>query len=129
MHTPVSGPPRILLRAEGLAALVAAVIAYWSMGGSWGLFALLILAPDLALVGYAAGPRLGARAYNACHTYLGPAVLAGLAFGGWLPQAWPLCLIWVAHIGLDRALGLGLKFESAFRDTHLGVVGKAPAKG
>lgn len=92
------------------------------------MFALLVLAPDLALIAYAAGPRVGALVYNSCHTYLGPAMLAGLAFWGLLPQAWSLCLIWVAHIGLDRALGLGLKFESGFRDTHLGVVGKRPAE-
>jgi hypothetical protein len=101
MDTPVSGSPRLLLRAEGRVVLVAA---------------------------YLAGPRTGALAYNACHTYLAPAALAGLTYAGVIADGWPLCLIWVAHIGLDRTLGLGLKFGTAFRDTHLGTVGRsAPA--
>ena len=124
MDTPVSGTPRILLRAEGLVALVIATLAYRQLGASWGLFALLFLVPDLALIGYLGGPRMGALLYNACHTYLAPAALAALAYAGVLPNAWRLCLIWVAHIGLDRALGLGLKFGTAFRDTHLGPVGR-----
>lgn len=125
MQTPVSGVPRLLLRAEGLCVLIGAATAYHMLDASWGLFALLFLLPDLALCGYLAGPRTGAIAYNACHTYVGPAVLAGLAVLGAIPTPWPLCLIWTAHIGLDRALGLGLKFASAFRDTHLGSVGPA----
>lgn len=125
MQTAVSGVPRLLLRVEGLCALVASTLAYHHLGGSWMLFVLLLLVPDLALLGYAAGPRVGAILYNACHTYLAPALLAALAYFGILPGAWLLSLIWVAHIGLDRALGLGLKFETAFRDTHLGTVGRA----
>ena len=126
MDTPVTGAPRALLRLEGLAVLVASILAYQRIGGSWSLFALLLLLPDLALVGYLAGPRVGALAYNIAHSYLGPAVLAGLAHLGVLPTVWWLCLIWTAHIGLDRALGLGLKFPHAFTATHLGHVGRAP---
>jgi hypothetical protein len=124
MDTPVSGTPRLLLRGEGLIVLGAATLAYHNLGGSWGLFALLFLVPDISLVGYLAGPRAGALAYNAVHTYLAPALLGAFAYLGIVPNAWPLCLIWVAHLGLDRSLGLGLKFASAFRDTHLGVVGR-----
>jgi hypothetical protein len=127
METPVTGAPRLLLRLEGLTALVAALVVYHQLGASWGLFALLILVPDAGLVGYLGGPRTGAVTYNACHTYLAPAALAGLTCLGLVPNGWPLCLIWVAHIGLDRALGLGLKFGTAFRDTHLGRVGRAHA--
>jgi hypothetical protein len=109
---------------EGLAVLIGAAIAYDTIGASWGLFALLLLLPDLSLLGYLAGARTGATAYNAMHTYLGPAGLAALTyFDVVAPAAWPVCLIWVAHIGMDRALGLGLKFPSAFKDTHLGTVG------
>jgi len=124
MDTAVSGTPRLLLRAEGLAVLIGAVVGYHAIGASWGLFAILLLFPDLGLIGYLAGPRVGAHAYNALHTYAGPAALAALAYYGVVPGAWPPCLIWVAHIGMDRALGLGLKFPSAFQHTHLGNVGR-----
>jgi hypothetical protein len=54
-------------------------------------------------------------------------VLAAVAYAVPMPAAWPVCLIWLAHIGMDRALGLGLKFPSAFRDTHLGSAGRSAA--
>ena len=38
-----------------------------------------------------------------------------------------LAATWVAHIGLDRMLGLGLKLSSGFADTHLGRVGRMKA--
>ncbi len=124
MDTPVSGTPRMLLRLEGAAVLVSAVLGYRALGASWLHFGLLLLTPDLALVGYLGGPRLGAAAYNAVHTYAAPCVLTALAYTNVVPGAWPVCLIWVAHIGMDRVFGLGLKFPSAFRDTHLGTVGR-----
>ena len=37
----------------------------------------------------------------------------------------PLALVWIAHIGFDRALGYGLKYPSAFADTHLGRIERA----
>jgi hypothetical protein len=110
-----------LLRLEGLAIGLAAVAAYAVSGAGWLPFALLILAPDLAIAGYAFGPRTGAIAYNAAHTYIGPVAL-GVA--GWLagwPMTVPLAAIWIAHIGLDRAIGYGLKHRSGFKTTHLSV--------
>ncbi len=114
-----------LLRLEGLAVFLGAVSAYSWLGGSWPLFALLLLAPDLAMLGYRFGPGIGAAAYNAVHTYLTPAALgaAGLALGAPTMQA--LALIWIAHIGLDRALGYGLKYATGFGDTHLGRSGRS----
>jgi len=125
MDTPVSGTPRVLLRVEGLAVLIGAVVGYQASGASWALFVVLLLVPDLGLLGYLLGPRPGAVAYNAVHTYLGPFVVAVIAYAYPAPAAWPVCLIWIAHIGMDRALGLGLKFPSAFGHTHLGMVGSA----
>jgi hypothetical protein len=77
------------------------------------------------MLGYLAGPRPGAVAYNLAHTYATPAVLAGV---GWLigtPLLLALALIWAAHIGFDRMLGYGLKLPTDFRDTHLGRIGRA----
>ena len=36
-----------------------------------------------------------------------------------------LGLVWAAHIGVDRALGLGLKYGAGFGFTHLGRIGGA----
>ncbi|HEY2386937.1 MAG TPA: DUF4260 family protein, partial [Candidatus Binatia bacterium] len=32
-------------------------------------------------------------------------------------------LIWLAHIGMDRLLGYGLKYPTSFHHTHLGRIG------
>ncbi|MEX2179595.1 MAG: DUF4260 domain-containing protein [Gemmatimonadaceae bacterium] len=125
MNTPVSGTPRLLLRLEALAVLLASVTGYSALGESWVLFGVALLLPDVAMVAYAAGPRVGAAVYNAFHSYLAPAMLATCAYFASSAMLWALSLIWVAHIGMDRALGLGLKFSSAFRETHLGTVGRA----
>ena len=113
-----------LLRLEGFAILAAAVAAYAALGGSWLVFALLLLAPDLTMLGYLAGPAIGAAAYNAAHSYVGPAALGALGLAFAAPLAQTLALIWIAHIGLDRALGYGLKFATGFSDTHLGRIGR-----
>lgn len=110
----------IVLRTEGLLIGVAAIAAYTWLGASWWLFAALILAPDLSAIGYARGPRTGAAWYNGAHTYLAPAILALAGALGHLPLLFALALIWTAHIGLDRAMGYGLKLPGGFRQTHLG---------
>jgi hypothetical protein len=112
--------PRVLLHLEGLAAFVGALVAYRHLGGGVGLFLALFLVPDLSMLGYARGPRVGAAAYNAAHSYVGPALLATLGLFLGAHGALIAAAIWVAHIGLDRALGYGLKYGTAFRDTHLG---------
>ena len=114
---------RAILRLEGAAALAAAVALYAHAGFSWPPFALLILAPDLAMLPYFIGPRAGAAAYNLVHTYA-LALPLGLA-GFWLasPLTLALGLILIAHIGMDRMLDYGLKYSSGFRDTHLGRIG------
>lgn len=119
------GGVRIVLRLEGLVVLAAAAVAYMQLGASWGLFAMLFLLPDLSFLGYLAGSRAGAAAYNAAHSYIGPVAL--LAFGalGEMPLALAVGLIWCAHIGLDRALGYGLQYGSEFGATHLGRIGRA----
>ena len=123
MEKSVSGGVRLLLRLEGLALLAGAAALYGATGAPWWAFALLFLVPDLSMLGYLAGPRIGAAAYNAAHATLGPVAL-GLV--GWLtaPGLLPFALIWLAHIGFDRVLGYGLKYASGFRDTHLGQIGR-----
>lgn len=111
--------PRILLRIEGLLVVGAALFLYGRSDGGWLLFAVLLLAPDLSMLGYLAGPRAGAAAYNLAHTYPLPAFLG--IYGLWSSNALVvnLSLIWIAHIGADRVLGFGLKYSTAFKDTHL----------
>lgn len=111
------------LRAEALAALAVAASLYAWLGFSWGLFAALFLAPDLAMAAYARGPKWGAAVYNVAHSTIAPLALGALAFALRAPLGEAIALIWLAHIEFDRALGYGLKYASAFGDTHLGGIG------
>jgi hypothetical protein len=111
--------PRTLLHVEGLAVLVAALVLYFYAGYGWLLLVLLALAPDLSLVGYAAGLRIGSLAYDVAHSYVLPVALAAAGVvteTSWVTQ---VALIWLAHIGADRLLGYGLKYPSSFKGTHL----------
>ncbi len=114
----------LLQRLEGLAAFGLGIAAYAWLGQSWWVFALLLLAPDLAMLGYLRSTASGTLTYNLAHTYAAPALLAllGLVIG---PVAFGLAAIWTAHIGADRLLGYGLKLSSGFEQTHLGPIGKA----
>ena len=114
-----------LLRMEGAALFAAAVVGYVLAGGSWPLFLLIFLAPDLSMAGYLAGPRIGAMSYNLFHMTIPP--LGLLAVGLWIDwdPGVQVAAIWLAHIGFDRALGYGLKRATAFTDTHLGSIGQA----
>jgi hypothetical protein len=126
----VTGAPNLILRAEGAAVLLASVWAYALGEGGWWMFALLLLGPDLSMLGYLRGPRVGAAAYNLGHTYLVPLGLLALGQGLAAPLLTALGLIWAAHIGLDRMLGYGLKYHWGFKATHLsgGLAAASPAR-
>ncbi len=111
--------PSILLRLEGLLVFIAALIGYTRLDGSWILFALLILAPDVSMLGYLKGVKLGAFTYNAAHTYILPAILFVVSYFAGFDLGLALAIIWIAHIGIDRCLGFGLKYPTEFKDTHL----------
>jgi len=117
-------PTTVWLRAEGAAMLALSVLLYTRTGEGWLLFILLLLVPDLSMLGYLGGPRVGAIAYNVVHTYATPIVLAGLGVLTGSALVMALALIWTAHIGLDRMFGYGLKLPTGFQDTHLGRIGK-----
>ena len=114
--------PHILLRLEGLAVFLVAVTLYSNQAYSWWVFALLLLAPDLSMVGYAAGKRWGSVVYNLVHTSTLPLLLAAVSFVAGLPLGLQLALIWLAHIGMDRTVGYGLKYATDFKDSHFSRV-------
>jgi hypothetical protein len=116
--------PIAVQRIEGGVLLVLSLLIYWKLGGLWLWYALLILAPDLFMLGYLGGPRLGAAVYNLGHTWLLPGTLAAVGIIGGTSFAVDVALIWVGHIGVDRLLGYGLKLPTGFQDTHLGRIGR-----
>ena len=121
-----TGAVRMVLRLEGLAFFCAALLFYERADYPWVLFALLFLAPDLSLLGYLGGSRVGAVIYNLMHTYAAPVLLGfALLLGG---QPIAVAVIWAAHVGFDRFVGYGLKYPDAFSHTHLGSIGRKQAE-
>jgi hypothetical protein len=120
-----TGGLRTLLRLEGLTLFVGMTLLYAIWGGSWWAYAILFLAPDLSFAAYLAGPKAGAIVYNAAHSYLAPMALMTSGFGLDSPLVLSIAMIWLAHIGIDRALGYGLKYFAGFGFTHLGRIGPA----
>ena len=118
----VTGLPAVLLRTEGAVLLLLSLFFYWRSGAAWLLYLVLLLAPDVGMLGYLGGTRLGAVAYNLVHVYVAPAILlaAGAVTGS--PLLSSLALVWFGHIGMDRLLGFGLKYPSGFHHTHLGTI-------
>ena len=111
--------PRRLLHLEGLAVAVGSLVLYFDAGFGWLLLVVLLLAPDLSMLGYLGGPRLGSLTYDLVHTYAGPVALGVVGVLGGYETAVQIALIWLAHIGVDRLLGYGLKYPTGFKDTHL----------
>ena len=110
--------PRLLLHLEGLALLVTAIIVYFAQGRPWWAFLLFLLVPDLSAISFVFGPRVGSVVYNLAHITVWPLLLGLLSWQlGW---SWGMAaaLIWLAHIGMDRLFGYGLKYPDAFKHTH-----------
>jgi hypothetical protein len=119
----VSGLPLHFLRWEGLVLLAASLAVFFGgLNEAWWLVPALLFLPDVAIGGYARSNRAGALAYNLAHSYPAPALVGGLALVADSPLGQGVALIWFAHIGMDRALGYGLKYDTDFNDTHLGHI-------
>lgn len=113
-------PSEVLIHfhVNGAIVLIAAIYLYYLADFHWGLFAALLLFPDIFMLGYVAGPQFGTRLYNIGHSFIWPAVLglAGLTYSSDLLLSF--ALIWLAHIGMDHLFGYGYKYVENFKSTH-----------
>jgi Domain of unknown function (DUF4260) len=117
---------RVEAGALALAALAAAVALY---PDRWWVVLAVFLVFDLSMLGYVRSTAAGATTYNVVHNYAFPALAAlpalalGPVSGVWSTTAGVLACSWAFHVGVDRALGYGLKLPDSFRSTHLGQIG------
>jgi hypothetical protein len=111
------------LKVEGFSEGCLGVAVFAATGESWWWFGGLALAPDVGMLGYAMGPKVGAITYNLLHSTVGPALLVMAALAWSAPFGVAVAAVWFAHIGFDRALGYGLKSMAGFKITHLGELG------
>ena len=108
-----------LLRLEGLAVFITSILLFIEFKGTWWVYLVFILAPDLSMLGYLANVRTGAFTYNLVHNYM---LTIALIFAGYFLKSDVLLfagIIILGHIGADRLLGFGLKYPTTFKDTHL----------
>ena len=113
-----------MLRLEGAALLAGGLYAFGRGEISWWWFALLLLVPDLSMVGYLRNPGVGAAIYNLGHSVIGPVLLLTWYLAGGPRNVLAAGAIWLAHIGMDRMFGYGLKHGDDFQHTHLGWIGR-----
>ena len=121
----VTGRPRRYLQIDGLVLFIAMIVLFAATHQHWWIFPVLLFVPDVFILGYLKNPRLGAFLYNVGHSYLAPTVTI---FVGWRASSlltMAIGIIWLGHVGLDRFLGYGLKYDDNFKTTHLGNLSKA----
>lgn len=112
------------IKLEELAMLLLGIYVFSLLNFSWWWFLVLILTPDIGILGYLFGNRSGAFCYNLFH-HKGLAILLlfiGMYFHNNIPEL--IGVILFSHSSLDRMLGYGLKYEKGFKFTHLGEIGK-----
>jgi hypothetical protein len=122
---------KTILKLEELAMFVGCILLLNIQDVEWWWYLLLFLGPDLSMIGYLLGNKIGAWSYNLFH-HKGIALLIfGLGLIIQLPgdidnKDWliKLGIILFGHSSIDRVAGYGLKYENGFKFTHLGEIGK-----
>lgn len=116
----VTGKPKGFLRLDGLVLFLATLFLFESTHQKWWIFLALFFVPDIFMLGYLKDTKVGALFYNVGHSYFAPAMTL---FIGWRVSSlltMAIGIIWLGHIGFDRAIGYGLKYDDNFKTTHLG---------
>ena len=108
--------------------MIAGIAVFGRLGGDWPWLVPAILLVDVSMVGYLRGPRVGAIIYNLAHQWAVALALLGAGLALNLPILALVGAVMIAHVGMDRALGYGLKLPTDFRDTHLGRIGRDQAE-
>ena len=119
---------KTVLRLEQVGFFLFSIYLFGQLEFAWWWFPLLILTPDLSMLGYLAGPAAGAWTYNIIHH-------KGVALGVYLLGVWlaaPALLlagvILFGHSSMDRIFGYGLKYPDSFQHTHLGMLSGGQSK-
>lgn len=110
---------RKIIHFEYAIGFITCLLLYLHLDYSILLFSLLLLIPDISMIGYLFNAKIGSHFYNVGHSLVLPLILLVVALLNDLPTLLMIVIIWVAHIYLDRSLGFGLKYGHSFKETHL----------
>ena len=114
-----------LLKLEELFMFALTIFLFSKLDFAWWWYPVLLLTPDISMIGYLISPQIGAGTYNFIHhKALGISIFVlGIILANQLIQFAGLILF--GHSSMDRILGYGLKHSDSFQHTHLGMIGKA----
>lgn len=113
-----------VIKLEEFGLFILGIYFFSLLDYRWWWFLVLILAPDFSMIGYVFGNKIGAISYNVFH-HKGIAIIVYLLGVYYQQQEMQLTgVILFSHSSLDRLLGYGLKYETGFKSTHLGIIGK-----
>lgn len=110
---------KIILKLEGLAIFISSVYFFHLSDGTWMWFVVLFLAPDLSMIGYLKNKRVGAILYNLAHNFFTAFIMIAFALTINNEVILHLGIILLAHVGIDRFFGYGLKDQEDFKKTHM----------
>jgi hypothetical protein len=113
-----------LLKLEEFGLFLLSILLFSRLPYAWWVFPLLILAPDLGMIGYVFGPGPGSVAYNTTHHKGLAAALYSIGLLASVPALSLVGVIMLGHSSADRVLGYGLKYADSFQHTHLGWIGR-----
>ena len=113
-----------ILRIEEAAMLGLGIWLFSQLPFAWWWFLVLILVPDISMIGYAFGNKAGAFLYNLFH-HKAVAIILYLSGAYLNDDILKLAgVILFSHASMDRIFGYGLKTDEGFSFTHLGRIGK-----
>jgi hypothetical protein len=112
------------LQLEEAAQFALGILVFSQLPFAWWIFAALILTPDIGMLGYLAGNKTGATMYNLFHHKGIALLIAGLGYYLHSDVTLLTGTILFSHSAMDRLMGYGLKYETGFKFTHLGNIGK-----
>jgi Domain of unknown function (DUF4260) len=115
---------KTLLKLEELAMFFASIYALHYLQVSWWWYLIVFVGPDISMIGYFAGNKVGAACYNLFH-HKGIAIailMTGIFLSNWNMEV--IGMVLFGHSSLDRFAGYGLKYNEGFKFTSLGKIGK-----
>jgi len=113
-----------LVKMEQIALFGFSVFLFSHTDYSWWWFPLLILLPDISMLGYLKDPKLGAFFYNIVHHQAIALMVLCLGWQIGNDSLYLAGIILFGHSSMDRIFGYGLKYSDAFKHTHLGWIGR-----
>jgi hypothetical protein len=113
-----------LIKWEEAAMFALSIMLIAPLPYAWYWWLVWILAPDLSMIAYFGGNRVGAIGYNIAHHKAIAIALYAAGLYTFHPALQYAGMILFGHSSMDRAMGYGLKHFTGFQDTHLGKIGK-----